>query len=166
LVLFVIAAAIALWRRGDATARRRAAVVGGSLVLCVGFAAGFAALTLSGTVHAPTMVMPSVFVLVLAMGYELARDLISTAQLSAQLRASEARFRAVVQSVPSGILLISSQGEIRFANEQVRSIFSYAPDELVGMHVEALVPLAARASHSHDREAYMRNAETRAMGAG
>ena len=140
LILLVIGAAVTVWRRGDPISRRRAMVVGGSLVLCVGFAAGLATLTITGVVHAPTMVMPSVFILVVAMGYELVRDVIAAAQLSTQLRASEARFRAVVQSVPTAILLVSGQGSITFANAQVRAVFGYAPDELVGRQVEDLVP--------------------------
>src|SRR5262245_45081834 len=69
LIYFVVDAAIRLWRQRDPTARRRAVFIGGSLVICIGFAAGFSMLTITGAVHAPTMVMPSVFVLVLAMGH-------------------------------------------------------------------------------------------------
>ena len=98
---------VASWR---SSAQRRAWVVGGSLVLCVGFAAAFAALVITGVVRAPTLVMPSVFIVVVAMGYELARDVIAAAHLSTQLRASEARFRAVVQSVPTAILLVTGRG--------------------------------------------------------
>ena len=166
LIVFVMGAAIELWRRGDAPARRRAAVVGGSLVACIGFAAGFSTLTLTGAVHAPTMVMPSVFILVLAMGHELARDVIMAAQIAARLRASEARFRAVVQSVPNAILLVDAQGAITFANAQVRSVFGYTPDELVGKHVEDLVPHEVRDTHEGNRRAYVRHAEARAMGVG
>ena len=147
-------------------ARRRALVVGGSLVLCIGFAAGLAALIITGVVHAPTVVMPSVFIVVVAMGYDLVRDVIAAAHLSTQLRASEARFRAVVQSVPTAILLVSGQGSITFANAQVRAVFGYAPDELVGRQVEDLVPSKARGAHESDRREYMQQAQTRSMGAG
>src|SRR5208282_5229596 len=71
LAAFVVDASITLWRRGGRDARRRAAVVGGSLVFCVTVVAGFAALIIAGVVHAPTIVMPGVFIVVLAMGYEL-----------------------------------------------------------------------------------------------
>ena len=141
LLVLVIGAAVTVWRRGDRLAQRRAWVVGGSLVLCVGFAAGFAALVITGVVHAPTVIMPSVFIVVVAMGYELARDVIAAAHLSTQLRASEARFRAVVQSVPTAILLVSGHGSITFANAQVRTVFGYSPDELVGRQVDDLVPV-------------------------
>ncbi len=166
LVFLVIAAAATVWRRGDPTARRRAMVVGGSLVLCVGFAAGLATLIITGVVHAPTVVMPSVFIVVVAMGSELVRDVIASAQLSAQLRASETRFRAVVQSAPNAILLVSEQGSITFANAQVDAVFGYAPDELVGRQVEELVPLQARVAHEIHRREYMEQAQARSMGTG
>ena len=90
LVAFVVDASVTLWRRGGAVARRRAAVVGGSLVVCITAVAGFAALITSGLVHAPTIVMPGVFIVVLAMGYELGWDMIAAAQLAAQLRSERA----------------------------------------------------------------------------
>jgi hypothetical protein len=60
LIVFVLDAAVTLWRRGGPDARRRAAVVGGSLVICVTEVAGFAALTTLGIVHAPSIVMPGI----------------------------------------------------------------------------------------------------------
>ena len=166
LLVLVIGAAVTVWRRGDRSAQRRAWVVGGSLVLCVGFAAVFAALVIAGVVRAPTLVMPSVFIVVVAMGYELARDVIASAHLSTQLRASEARFRAVVQSVPTAILLVSGHGSIAFANAQVRTVFGYTPEELMGTQVDDLVPLKARGAHEIHRREYMHQPQARSMGAG
>jgi len=71
LVAFIVDASVTLWRRGGPGARRRAGVVGGSLVVCIAAVAGFATLITLGLVHAPTIVMPGVFIVVLAMGYEL-----------------------------------------------------------------------------------------------
>jgi two-component system, LuxR family, sensor kinase FixL len=166
LLLFVVGATVTLWRRGDPIARRRATVVGGSLVLCTGLAAGFAVLIIAGVVQAPTVVMPSVFLVVVAMGYDLVHDVIAAAHLSTQLRASEARFRAVVQAVPTAILLVSERGSIAFANAQVKAVFGYAPDELVGRQVEDLMPSKARGAHESDRRNYMQQAQTRSMGPG
>lgn len=166
LVIYIVDAAVALWRHGDAPSRRRAAVVGGALVLCVGIAATIAALTLSGAVHAPTMVLPSVFILVLAMGYELGRDLLAAAHLASRLRASEERFRTVVQAVPNAILLVDESGKMTFANAQVRRVFGYEPEEIVGRGIDSLVPSGVAVAHEQYRSAYTRHAQARAMGAG
>ncbi len=125
LIVFVVDASVTLWRRGGADARRRAAVVGGGVVACIVAVAGFAALITLGWVHAPTIVMPGVFLIVLAMGYELGWDLIAASQLAQRLRASETRFRAVVESVHSAILLVDRQGLIALANAQAETLFGY-----------------------------------------
>jgi two-component system sensor kinase FixL len=166
LAAFVIGASITLWRRGGADARRRAVVVGGGVVVCIAAVAGFAALTTLGLVHAPTIVMPGFFVIVLAMGYELGWDLIAAAQLALRLSASEMRFRAVVEAVPSAILLVDDKGAIALANAQAEGLFGYTRAELVAMPVDRLVPERLRGAHAGLREIYATNPQTRAMGAG
>ncbi len=166
LVAFVADASVTLWRRGGPGARRRAAVVGGSLLVCIVAIAGFAALITLGLVHAPTIVMPGVFIVVLAMGYELGWDVIAAAQLAAQLRASELRFRAVVEAVPSAILLVDDKGMIMLANMQAETVFGYQRAELIAKPVEMLIPERFRTAHVGLRRAYARDARPRAMGAG
>jgi two-component system sensor kinase FixL len=166
LVAFVIDASVTLWRRGGPVERRRATVVGGSLVACIVAIAGFAALITLGLVHAPTIVMPGVFVVVLAMGYELGWDVIASAQLAARLRTSEQRFRAVVQAVPSAILLADGEGTITLANAQAETVFGYPLAELIGKQVEMLVPERSRASHAGLRRAYVAEPRSRPMGSG
>ena len=166
LVVFIVDASITLWRRGGLMARRRAALVGGSLALCILTAGSLAALVVNGVIHAPTILMPGFFIVVLAMGYELVWDLIAAAQISAQLRASEQRFRSVVEAVPSAILLVSEGGVIKLANAQAESIFGYAGEELIGQDVEMLVPERFRSAHPGLRQDYARNATARMMGTG
>ena len=166
LVAYVVDASITLWRRGGPTARRRATVVGGSLLLGITAIAGSAALIIAGLVHAPTIVMPGVFVVVLAMGYELGWDVIAAAQLPAQLRASEQRFRAVVEAVPSAILLVDDNGMITLANAQVETVFGYLREELIAKPVEMLIPERFRESLVGLRGGYAADPQPRAMGAG
>ena len=108
----------------------------------------------SGLVHAPTIVMPGVFIVVLAMGYELGWDVIAAAQLAAQLRASEQRFRAVVEAVPSAILLVDDKGMITLANAQAETVFGYQRAELIAKPVEMLIPERFRVPHVGLRRAY------------
>ncbi len=166
LVAFVVDASITLWRRGAPTARRRAALVGGSLVLCIVTAAGSAGLIVTGVVHATTILMPGFFIVVLAMGYELVWDLVAAGQLAAQLRASEQRFRAVVEAVPNAILLVSDKGTITLTNAQVETVFGYRPVELAAKSIEMLVPERLRIPHAGLRGAYAREPRARAMGIG
>jgi PAS domain-containing protein len=126
LVVYVVDAALTLWRRGAADALRRAAVVGGGFVICIVAVAGFAALITLGLVRAPTILTPGFFIVVLAMAYKLGWDLIAAAQLTASLKASEQRFRAVVEAVPNAIILVDHQGWIALANAQAQALFGYS----------------------------------------
>ncbi len=166
LVVFIVDASITLWRRGGTVQRRRAALVGGSLALCIAIVGSLAALVVFGIVHAPTVLMPGFFIVVLAMGYELVWDLIAAAQLASQLRASEERFRAVVEAVPSAILLVNSKGMITLANAHAETVFGYQRAELVAKPVEMLIPERFRIPHARSRGAYARDPQARAMGAG
>ena len=110
--------------------------------------------------------MPGFLIVVLAMGYELVWDLAAAAQLSARLRASEQRFRAVVEAVPSAILLVDGEGMIALANAQAETVFGYKRAELVAKPVEMLIPERLRVPHAGLRAAYARDPQARAMGAG
>ncbi len=125
-----------------------------------------AALVVTGVVHAPTILMPGFFVVVLAMGYELVCDLIAAAKLPVQLRASEQRFRAVVAAVPSAILLVDGKGMIRFANAQAEAVFGYRPADLVDRPMEMLVPERLRSRRSEWQANFVDDPQARAMGVG
>ena len=134
LLAFVVDASITLWRRGGADARRRAAVVGGGVALCIAAVAGFAALITLGLVHAPTIVMPGVFIDRAGHGLRtrLGPDRGGTAAVALCAPASM-RFRAVVEAVPSAILLVDDKGAIALANAQAEGLFGY-PRARAGGH--------------------------------
>ncbi len=107
-----------------------------------------------------------VFIIVLAMGYEVGWDLIAATQLAERLRASETRFRAVVEAVPSAILLVNHKGVITLANAQVEAVFGYPRAELIERQVDLLLPERLRSKHASRRDQYASEPVTRAMGAG
>jgi C4-dicarboxylate-specific signal transduction histidine kinase len=80
-----------LWRHGEATARRRAVLVGGSFVLLLIVAVTMGNLIVTGVVRAPTPLTACFFLVILAMGYELGCDVVHAAQLASELRESERR---------------------------------------------------------------------------
>ena len=86
--------------------------------------------------------------------------------MRAQLRASEQRFRAVVEAAPSAILLVDDRGTIALANAQAESVFGYPRAELVAQPVEMLIPERFRARTFACGTAYSRDPQTRAMGTG
>ena len=83
-----------------------------------------------------------------------------------QLVASEARERAVMDNVIDAIITIDEQGIIESANQAVRRVFGYTPDELRGHNVTMLMPEHYRAQHEGSLERYLRTGEAHILGAG
>ena len=74
--------------------------------------------------------------------------------------------RSVLDSAPDAMIIIDSEGTILFANRQVEPMFGYAPPEIVGARVEALMPERFRVKHTAHRQGYGRNGRVRPMGMG
>jgi len=89
----------------------------------------------------------------------------SVFDLSERKRA-EARFRAVVEGSPSGMLMVERHGVIVLANREAARTFGYGVDELVGQPVEKLVPERFTAAHPGHRTSYLDTPEARRMGTG
>ena len=81
-------------------------------------------------------------------------------------RAAEARFRALLESAPDGIVVVDAEGTIVIVNSQTERLFGYSRSELIGQPIEMLVPDSARASHVGTRNAYIADPKLRPMGAG
>lgn len=71
---------------------------------------------------------------------------------------------ALADAAPDVLLVVDAQGCIRFANQATRSIFKYAPEELLGEKIEKLVPQRYHARHRQVRTQYVHNAQARPMG--
>lgn len=92
LVLVYIAdASWRLWRKGGREPRRRALVLGGSLMFFVIAVTAQAGLVAAGAVEMPFLVSLPFLGVVLVMGWELSRDLLRSITLSQELDLSERR---------------------------------------------------------------------------
>jgi len=65
-------------------------------------------------------------------------------QMQKDLSVYEARIRAVMDNVVDGIITITENGTIDSVNPAVEHIFSYRADELVGQHIDILIPESMR----------------------
>ena len=83
----------------------------------------------------------------------------------AELLETENWFRSIIETAPDGMLVIDSSGQILLTNPQLESIFGYEPGELIGNHIESLVPTRVRGGHSGLRETFMAEGKSRQMGA-
>lgn len=85
--------------------------------------------------------------------------------ISARLQANK-MFENSVSHAPYGVLVVSSNGAITFANDSLSSCFGYKIEELLGKPVEMLLPKRYRNNHLHLRHSYIENATVRMMGVG
>lgn len=81
-----------------------------------------------------------------------------------RLRASEARFRYLVDAAPDAIVVVDQRGTIVLVNAQAEDLFGYERDELVGQAIEILVPEAMHEQHRGHRDGFLANPSVRPMG--
>ena len=81
-------------------------------------------------------------------------------------RASEARFRGLLEAAPDAMVIVSQDGLIALVNSQTEKVFGYRRDELIGQPIELLVPDRFRKHHPERRGGYFGDPKTRPMGAG
>ena len=93
LVIYVMDASRRLWRTGSREARVRAAAVGGSLVFFIISTAVQSGLVAAAVLKMPFLVSLPFLGMIMAMGYELSRDVLRAARLSSDLTASKERLR-------------------------------------------------------------------------
>ena len=72
----------------------------------------------------------------------------------------------LLDAAPDGILLVGSDGRVRYANQAIGSLFGYPHQELLGIAVERLIPGRSRGRHVRDRAEYMAQPRPRSMGLG
>jgi PAS domain S-box-containing protein len=87
-------------------------------------------------------------------------------QAEEALRESEARFKGLLEYVPDAIIIINSQGKIRFLNAQVKKIFGYNQNELLGKTIETLIPERFHSQHIAQRADFFSTLRTRQMNSG
>lgn len=79
-------------------------------------------------------------------------------------RQAEERFRAVIDSAATAMLMVDRHGRITLANAEAERVFGYGRSELLGASIDMLVPEGARAGHAAFRSAFSRDPQARAMG--
>lgn len=84
-------------------------------------------------------------------------------QIEEEMRASEARFRGLVEAAPNAMVIANEKGSIVLVNDQAEKRFGYARKELLGQPIEILVPERFRADY---RNKYNTHSATRPTGIG
>jgi PAS domain S-box-containing protein len=75
------------------------------------------------------------------------------------------QFETFLETVPDAMVVVDRQGRIVMLNSQTERLFGYRREQLLGLHVEVLVPDRYRGSHAEHREDYFTAPTVRPMGA-
>jgi PAS domain S-box-containing protein len=133
LIIFVGDASVTAWRRGD---RRKALMVGGSVVFFLVVGQLESMLIFWGKIQAPLTISLLFLGLVMAMGYELSRDVLRASQLVRELQASQAglreneqRMSLAVDAANFGIWIRDLAKNEIWASEKWRELFGFTPSE-------------------------------------
>jgi len=81
-------------------------------------------------------------------------------------QAIETNFPAFLEAAPDAMVIVAQDGRILLINGQAERLFGYKRTELVGQHVEVLVPSRYREKHPAHRTGYFAGPRARPMGAG
>ena len=156
---YILATSVSHWRRSDEVARRRAMLIGGSILLATLAAAIHGQLLDYGLILSPYIITPSCLVLLMGIGYELGAEVLQAERLARMLKerdvelltdklASAERFRLMVEASPNVKLMVNQAGRVILTNVQAEKVFGYSREELLNISLDALVKEAPRA----DRE--------------
>jgi PAS domain S-box-containing protein len=145
--VYVVDASLQLWRTGSRESRRRALMVGGTLAFFTLFASAQAGLVASGVLRMPIVVSFPFVAVLLAMSYELSRDVLRAAQLGQELRESEQHMSLATEAANLGVWIRDLVRNEIWASNQWRALFSLSPSERLDLE-KMLQRL-----HPDDREA-------------
>ena len=94
------------------------------------------------------------------------RDMTDRHEVEMRRRASEVRFRALLESAPDAVVIADTDGRIVLVNAQTERLFGHPRDRMIGQDVEMLVPEPLRMRHAGHRRDYLGAPRVREMGAG
>lgn len=86
--------------------------------------------------------------------------------MKAELKASERRFRKILEAAPDAMVIVGADGIIQLSNAQTENLFGYSQNEIIGQNVEMLMPGRFAGTHQQHRSGYIANPKTRQMGEG
>jgi PAS domain S-box-containing protein len=99
-----------------------------------------------------------------AANQELVNEIVERTRVEEALRASEQKFRSVVESAPDAIVLADSAGTILAWNPAAQAIFRYGEAELVGEPLTHLMPERYQDAHRSGVVRLRSTGESRVIG--
>ena len=149
-LLYVVDASIRLWRTGLRESRSRAVVLGGALAFFIVLAVGQSGLVVAGVLRMPFILSIPFLGVVLAMSYELSKDLLRAAHVSRQLRESQQQMALATDAAQLGIWSRDLSRDQIWASDKCRELFGFTKCER--LNIEGF----AQRLHPDDRDGVRR----------
>jgi PAS domain S-box-containing protein len=96
----------------------------------------------------------------------LLQDLTQRAKLDHDLLASQAQWRAIIDSAVDGIIVIDSHGRVETFNPAAERLFGYTQDEVLGRNVDMLMPSPYHEEHDRYLSRYLATGRAKIIGIG
>jgi two-component system sensor kinase FixL len=96
----------------------------------------------------------------------IVHDLSARVKLEADLRASEERWRAVIDSAADGIIVIAPGGTIESINPAAVRLFGFSESETIGRNVSMLMPSPYHEEHDAYLARYLSTGDKKIIGLG
>jgi two-component system sensor kinase FixL len=93
-------------------------------------------------------------------------DLSDRVQLEERLRASEERWRSVIESAVDSIIVIDARGQVESINPAALRLFGYGAEEVIGRNVSMLMPSPYHEEHDSYLARYLSTGERKIIGIG
>ncbi len=81
-----------------------------------------------------------------------------------EVEKAEKRFRSLLDSAPDAMVIVNKEGDIQLVNEQVKNIFGYVKEELIGRNADILIPERLRKKQDSHQNIFFVNPNLRPMG--
>jgi PAS domain S-box-containing protein len=146
IIVFVTHASVSAFLSGE---RRKAIMVGGTILLFTVIAGIHTLLVDRGAINTPYMISWGFVAIAISLGNELVDQASKAAQLSRDVRESEIRWRTLLESAPLGIMGSDSDGVISYANRFVENMLGYSRDRMVGRKIVEFAPENLRSELDH-----------------
>ena len=80
------------------------------------------------------------------------------------MRSRTTKLESLLEAVPDALVGMDQEGVIRFVNRQTEALFGYDRDQLIGRHIDILVPETLYLVYAQHREDYFTDPRTRSSG--
>ncbi|GMR25105.1 MAG: hypothetical protein BMS9Abin39_0383 [Ignavibacteria bacterium] len=136
ILIYIVDASIRLWKKGE---KRRAGVVGGSMVFFMMAAGIHTPFVDEGIIKTPYMISFTFLAVLIAIAHELNRDVFRASELSKEVVSNEQRWRSLLENVQFLVVGVDKDGIIYYVNPFYLKTTSYTKEEIIGKHYNFVV---------------------------